>query len=86
SDVEASIKASETLDLENPKNSENLGESILKSCENLSADDDASAKAVIDSIVDSLKETVPETGVVPDVDTSVAQGNMENKAIPENSR
>ncbi|MCI47333.1 hypothetical protein A2U01_0068574, partial [Trifolium medium] len=43
--VEASVKASGTLDLENPKNSKNLGESVLKSCENLNADVGASAKA-----------------------------------------
>ncbi|MCH90078.1 envelope-like protein, partial [Trifolium medium] len=80
--VEASVKASGT-DLENPKNSENLGGSVLKSCENLNADVGASAKAKIDSVVESLKETVPETDVVPDVDTSLAQENMEDKTIPE---
>ncbi|MCH93130.1 hypothetical protein A2U01_0014078 [Trifolium medium] len=36
----------------------------------------------IDCVVDSLKGTVPETDVVPDVDTSLAHENMEDKTIP----
>ncbi|MCI89917.1 hypothetical protein A2U01_0111206, partial [Trifolium medium] len=32
-----------------------------------------------------LKETVPETDVVPDVDTSLAQESMKDQDIPETS-
>ncbi|MCI46516.1 hypothetical protein A2U01_0067756, partial [Trifolium medium] len=39
--------------------------------------------AVINSGVDSLKETVPETDVEPDVDTFVAQENVQDTTIPQ---
>ncbi|MCI70903.1 hypothetical protein A2U01_0092166, partial [Trifolium medium] len=35
------------------------------------------------SVVESLKGTVPETDVVPDLDTSVAQENVKDQTIPE---
>ncbi|MCI73211.1 hypothetical protein A2U01_0094475, partial [Trifolium medium] len=41
----------------------------------------ASAKAMIDSVIDSLKKTVPKTDVVPDVDTSLAQENQQGGVV-----
>ncbi|MCI53677.1 hypothetical protein A2U01_0074924, partial [Trifolium medium] len=38
---------------------------------------------MIDSVIDSLKETVPETDVVLDVDTSLAQENKHGETVPE---
>ncbi|MCI53314.1 hypothetical protein A2U01_0074560 [Trifolium medium] len=44
----------------------NQGESDLNSSANVNVDVVASAKAMIDSVIDSLKKTVPTTDVVPD--------------------
>ncbi|MCI52238.1 hypothetical protein A2U01_0073482, partial [Trifolium medium] len=38
---------------------------------------------MIDSVVESLKETVPETDVEPYATTFVAQENLENVAVSE---
>ncbi|MCI06580.1 envelope-like protein, partial [Trifolium medium] len=58
----------------------------LNSSANVNVDVGASAKATIDSGVESLKGTVPETDVVPNVDTSVGQENLENTVIPESPK
>ncbi|MCH86632.1 hypothetical protein A2U01_0007491, partial [Trifolium medium] len=81
--VEASVKASETLGRENPKSAENLGKSDLSPFADANVDAGTSTKAMSDSVVDSLKGTVPETDVVPDVDTSMAQENVKDQIIPE---
>ncbi|MCI89500.1 hypothetical protein A2U01_0110789, partial [Trifolium medium] len=70
----------------------------MKSCENPKGDVEASTKATIDFVVDSIKATVPKTNVVhdvttsmktsgkyddvPDATTSVAQDNLENAVVP----
>ncbi|MCI39150.1 hypothetical protein A2U01_0060381, partial [Trifolium medium] len=82
-DVEASVKASETLGLENPRNTENLWDPVLKSCDNPIDDTGASDGGKIDSVADFLKGIVPESKAMPDADTSVGQENLENVVIPE---
>ncbi|MCI52551.1 hypothetical protein A2U01_0073796, partial [Trifolium medium] len=93
-DVEASGKASETLGLEKSKSGENLGKFGLISSAGDNIDVEASTKATIVSVVDSIKATVLEINVVQDVTTfvktsgksddvpnatsSVVQENLEN--------
>ncbi|MCI93520.1 hypothetical protein A2U01_0114818, partial [Trifolium medium] len=55
----------------------------LNSVDDANVDVGASTKAMIDSVIDSLKETVPESDVVPDVDTFLAQESMKDRNIPE---
>ncbi|MCI82918.1 hypothetical protein A2U01_0104192, partial [Trifolium medium] len=40
-------------------------------------------KVMIDYVIDSLKETVLETNVVQDVDTSLARENKQDETVPE---
>ncbi|MCI51191.1 hypothetical protein A2U01_0072435, partial [Trifolium medium] len=61
----------------------NQGKYDLNSSANVNVDDGALNKAISDSVLEFLKETVPETDVVPDANTSVGQENLENTVIPE---
>ncbi|MCH81159.1 envelope-like protein [Trifolium medium] len=77
------VKDSETLGLENPKSTENLGKDDLGCSDGNKVDDGASTKAMSDSVLESLKESIPGTDAVPDAMASVGQENLENAVIPE---
>ncbi|MCI03309.1 hypothetical protein A2U01_0024346, partial [Trifolium medium] len=81
--VETSAKACETLGVENPKSTENLGIYDLGRSDGDDVNDGAPTKAISDSDLKPLKETVPETDVVADVDTSVVHENVQDQTIPE---
>ncbi|MCI18538.1 hypothetical protein A2U01_0039692, partial [Trifolium medium] len=83
SSVDACAKVSETLGLENPKSTENLGKTGLDHSYGIDMDVGTSAKDMIDSVVESIKGTIPETGVVPNVDTSVAYEDVQEQTIPD---
>ncbi|MCI34916.1 hypothetical protein A2U01_0056137, partial [Trifolium medium] len=92
SNVEASDKSAKTLDPENPKSIENLGQSTLNFIDdvnvvvahvNVVGSDDVPSptKNIVDNVLSSLKETNPERDVVPNVDTSLAQSGQNAEIV-----
>ncbi|MCI62061.1 hypothetical protein A2U01_0083318, partial [Trifolium medium] len=76
------VVETQTLESEKPKSAETLGQSDLISADNRAAASPSQGvvfynpsptKKVVDKVLSSLKEVIPDTDVVPDVSTSLAQ-------------